>query len=311
MAIGEAGKEGVRTPALVDCQRVVDAFVKHGFREIDTGRVYGEGTPEAYLAQLDLGGSAVDTKVFPVRPGDHSAQKLRESSETSHKTLVPHKIRTLYLHKPDEATPYEETLRAINDLYKEGVLSVAEIATICRINGWVRPVVYEGMYNAITRGIERELVPCCRKHGLRIVAYNPLAGGFFAGKVSSPDADVPRDERFSPHTAVGQIYRNMYIKQGYFEALDHLKPFAEKHDLRLTEIDIRWLQHHSCLTPNDGIIIGVSSAAQMEQNCQDAAKGPLPQVILQALGEATKMVQPFEPSYWQYLDITKQEMTEQ
>ncbi|OCH92504.1 Aldo/keto reductase [Obba rivulosa] len=318
MTFGEEGKEGVRTPDLADCQRVVDVFVKYGYTEIDTGRTYAEGTAEAYLSNLDLKGAVVDTKVFPIMPGDHAPPKVRASVETSVKTLGTYKIRTLYLHRPDRGTPYEETLRAINELHKEGMFEtlglsnypsfdVAEIVTLCKMNGWVRPTIYEGMYNAITRGIEAELVPCCRKHGLRIVTYNPLAGGFFAGKIPSPDIDLPKGERFSPYSFVGQIYRGMYFKQGYFDALNYLRPIAEKNGLRLTEIALRWLQHHSILTPSDGIIIGASNAAQLEQNCQDATKEPLPDEILKALDDAARIVQPFEPSYWQYLDIIEQE----
>lgn len=55
------------------------------------------------------------------------------------------------------------------------LLQVAEIVGICRTKGYVQPKIYQAMYNAITRAIEPELVPCCRKYGIRIVVYNPLA----------------------------------------------------------------------------------------------------------------------------------------
>jgi len=318
MTFGEEGKEGVRTSDLTDCQRIVDVFVEWGYTEIDTGRVYAEGTAEAYLSQVDLKGAVIDTKAFPLLPGDHSPPKLRTCVETSVKTLLPHKIRTLYLHRPDRSVPYEETLRGVNELYQEGLFEalglsnypsfdVAEIVTLCRLNGWVQPTVYEAMYNALTRGIEDELVPCCRKYGLRIVTYNPLAGGFFTGKISAPDTDLPKGERFSLYSFSGQVYRGIYFKQGYFDALDYLKPIAERHGLRLTEIALRWLQHHSVLTPTDGVIVGASSATQLEQNCRDVEKGPLPEEVLKALDEAARIVKPYEPSYWRYLDIIEEE----
>ena len=80
------------------------------------------------------------------------------------------------------------------------------------------------MYNAITREIEPELVPCCRKFGLRIVVYNPFTGGFFAGKVSSVD-DSP-EGRFSKEGRMGAMYRARYLNEGYLEALKVLKPVA-------------------------------------------------------------------------------------
>lgn len=98
------------------------------------------------------------------------------------------------------------------------------------------------MYNAITRAIEPELVPCCRKLGLRIVIYNPIAyvlhpiqacriklfssGGFFAGKIQAPDAETPSGGRFDPSSAMGKMYQARYFKQGYFDALKLLQAVA-------------------------------------------------------------------------------------
>lgn len=58
------------------------------------------------------------------------------------------------------------------------------------------------------------------------------------------------------------------------------------------------MQHHSSLTPSDGVILGASSAAQLEQNCEDCEKGPLPQEVLEALDEAYKVVGFDAPPYW-------------
>lgn len=72
----------------------------------------------------------------------------------------------------------------------------------------------------------------------------------------------------------------------------------EKHNLRLTEIALRWLQHHSALTPEDGVILGASSAAQLEQNCTDSEKSPLPEDVVAAVDEAAKIVGADAPPYW-------------
>lgn len=72
----------------------------------------------------------------------------------------------------------------------------------------------------------------------------------------------------------------------------------EKHELRLTEIALRWCQHHSVLTPEDGIILGASSAGQLKQNLEDCEKGPLPEEILKALDEARLIVGASAPTYW-------------
>lgn len=75
-------------------------------------------------------------------------------------------------------------------------------------------------------------------------------------------------------------------------------PVQEKHQLRLTEIALRWVQHHSVLTPDDGVILGASSAAQLEQNCLDSERGPLPDEVLAALDQAARIVGNDVPPYW-------------
>nr|VWO98662.1 Kinesin motor protein [Ganoderma boninense] len=122
MTIGTPGKNGVRTSDLKEAQEIIDVFHKHGHKEIDTARIYAEGTTESYLAKLDLKDSTVDTKVYPTQPGVHSPATLRETFQTSLKTLAPLKVRVFYLHAPDRSVPFEETARAVNELYKEGLL---------------------------------------------------------------------------------------------------------------------------------------------------------------------------------------------
>jgi len=116
---------------------------------------------------------------------------------------------------------------------------VAEIVGICDRKGYVRPRIYQAMYNAITRAIEPELVPALRKFGIRLVVYNPLAGGFFAGKVSSPDGAVEKGARFDGSTDQGKYYRARYFRPTYFESLQKIKSVADQHGLKLTEIALR------------------------------------------------------------------------
>ncbi|KAH7905774.1 NADP-dependent oxidoreductase domain-containing protein [Hygrophoropsis aurantiaca] len=311
MTMGTAGNNGVRNSDPNECQTIVDVFSKHGHTELDTARTYGGGTTEEMLAKLDLKDATIDTKVYPVNPGAHSPEALRSNFLTSLQVLKRDKVRVFYLHAPDRSVPFEDTVREVNKLYQEGKFEifglsnfaaweVAEIVGICRANNYVQPKIYQVMYNAITREMETELLPCCRKYGVRIVIYNPLAGGLFAGKVSSTDDAVPSGARFDPSTSQGAFYRARYLKEGYFKALELLKNTADKHGLRLTEIALRWCQHHSALISSDGIILGASSAAQLEQNCADSEKGPLPEEVVQVLDEACRIVKAHGsvPTYW-------------
>jgi len=307
MTFGEPGKNGVRTGKLEDCQEILNTFFSHNQWELDTARVYANGTTESVLAKLNLQKATLDTKCMPGQPGDHSPEKLRTTFDTSLRALAPHKIRVFYLHAPDRSVPFEDTLSEVDKLHKEGKFEVfglsnyaswevAEIVGICKAKGYVLPKIYQGMYNAITRSIEPEMIPCLRKFGIRLVIYNPLAGGFFAGKVQKPEQPPPG--RFGGDSMMAKMYRARYFNEGYFQALESLKSIAEKHNLRLTEIGLRWCQHHSLLTTSDGIILGASSNEQLKQNCEDSEKGPLPEEVLKALDDAWNLVGANCPTYW-------------
>ncbi|KAJ6596843.1 Aldo/keto reductase [Mycena vulgaris] len=337
MTMGEEGAPGaVRNWDLSECADILAAFSSYGHTELDTARMYGGGTTEKLLSKLDLGNSSIDTKVYPDNPGDHSPTALRSIFFASLDALNRKRVRVLYLHAPDRSVPFEETLEEMNKLYNEGYYEifglsnfasweasfmqrnetgrpVAEIVSICKTKGWIEPKIYQAMYNAITRAIEPELVPCCRKFGIRLVVYNPLAGGLFAGKVMS--ADAPDTGRFNPATPSGKMYRDRYLKNGNFDALNHLKEVAVRlltcprvyfqptflqaqHNLRLTEIALRWCQHHSVLGTEDGVILGASSAGQLKQNCEDSAKGPLPDAIVAAIDEAWEISRGTASTYW-------------
>ncbi|KDQ09335.1 hypothetical protein BOTBODRAFT_117286 [Botryobasidium botryosum FD-172 SS1] len=286
-------------------QELVDVFVKHGYSRFDTARYYGQGTSEKIIAQLDLKGATVDTKIIPLKPGDHAPARLRELFAESVEALGPYKIRVLYLHAPDRSVPIEDTLRAVNELHKEGKFEafglsnffsweVAEIVTIAKKNGWIPPTFYQGTYSALDRSVEYErlllnivcrLIPCLRKFGIRFVAYSTMAGGYLTGKLL--DAAPTPGSHFDSNTKWGAWY---HMKYDHLAPLvKDLKELAAKHNLRLGQVALRWLQHHSILTPEDGgAILGASSAQQLEQSILDSEEGPLPEEIVNALDEAWK-----------------------
>lgn len=137
-----------------------------------------------------------------------------------------------------------------------------------------------------------------------IVIYNPLAGGFFSGKYKTHD--VPAEGRYSDAGGTGSNYRNRYFRDANFEALRIIEPVVEKHGLTMLETALRWVHHHSQLkidnASRDGVIIGVSSFAQLESNLRDLQKGPLPDEVVEALDEAWLVAKPTAPKYW-HLDL--------
>ena len=157
----------------------------------------------------------------------------------------------------------------------------------------------------LARSIEQELIPCCRRYGIDVVIYNPLAGGLFSGKIKT--ADVPAEGRYSNNDPViGNLYRKRYFKDATFEALRLIEAVAQKHNLTLIEIALRWCAHHSKLQMQnggrDGMIIGVSSFEQLENNLKDLEKSPLPDEVVQVLDEAWLITKATTTNYWQ-LDL--------
>ncbi|KAL2855851.1 NADP-dependent oxidoreductase domain-containing protein [Aspergillus pseudoustus] len=312
MTFGPDVATGARITSLDEFNKHLDYFQQQGFNEIDTARLYVGGKQEAWTkeAKWKERGLTLATKVYPKTPGDHKGDVLRKYLELSLSELGTDQVDIFYLHAPDRSIPFSETLEAVNELHKEGkfvqlglsnfaAFEVAEIVTLCNERGWIRPTIFQAMYNAITRSIETELIPVCKRYGIDIVIYNPLAGGVFSGKYKTKD--VPAEGRFSDNASNGAMYRKRYFRDATFDALAVIEPVVEKHGLTLPETAIRWVHHHSKLNikdGRDGIIIGVSSFSQLESNLRDVQKGPLPEEVVEALDKAWLIAKPTAPDYW-------------
>jgi aflatoxin B1 aldehyde reductase len=317
MTFGPDPSAGARISDLAEYNKCLDYFQSQGYNEVDTARLYVGGKQEAFTAQAKWQdrGLTLATKHYPFQPGQHKPEKLRDALTTSLGELQTDCVDIYYLHAADRSVPFKETLAEVDKLHKAGkfrelglsnftAFEVAEVVIMCEVNGWVRPTVYQAMYNAITRGIEAELIPACRRYGLDIVIYNPIGGGLFSGKYKLDD--TPKEGRFSDSIGrTGSMYRARYFKQATFDALELIEPVVKKHNLTLIETALRWCVHHSALKikdGNDGIIIGVSSLQQLEGNLRDLEKGPLPEEVIKALDDAWIITKATAPNYW-HLDL--------
>lgn len=126
------------------------------------------GKQEAFSAEAHWKerGLTLATKCWPDEPGTHKASVLKEQLTLSLKELKADCVDIFYLHAPDRSVPYEETLEALNGLHKDGkfvqlglsnyaAFEVAEIVVMCKERGWVRPTIYQGMYNCISKYYRR------------------------------------------------------------------------------------------------------------------------------------------------------------
>ncbi|KAK6498441.1 Aflatoxin B1 aldehyde reductase member 2 [Arthrobotrys musiformis] len=311
MAFGKAGTAVSRVHSLDTAASLLDIFTSHGHNEIDTARIYGSGTSEEFFTELGWKsrGLVMGTKLYPTArvafpdlsdnlKFTHSPEDLRRGLEDSLAALSTDHIDLFYLHGPDRETNFEVTLKAVNDLHQEGKFSkfgisnfaaweVAQICEICERNGWIKPTVYQGVYNCFMRGVEAELVPCLRKYGISLYVFNPLAGGLLTGKYSREQKEVEDGTRFDNNSFSGKIARGRYWNDYFFGALEKLTPVAEKNGLTVTECALRWLTHHSILKKEfgDAVIVGASGEKHLKENLADLEKGPLPEDVVEAIEE--------------------------
>jgi len=289
-------------------REIVTAFRKHGHFELDTARIYVSGTSETLIGQITQTekGLVVDTKIPGGQVGPHTAENIAKNLEESLKQLQTDKVHILYLHSPDPTTPFDVTLAAINDQFKKGrfekfglsnytAAEVEQFVEIAEKNNYVKPSVYQGMYNILERSPEDKLFPVLRKHKISFFAYSPLAGGFLARKVEGT-------QRWTPGTFVGDTYRNVYHKESFFQALEKLETKAQGHGLTVPEVAFRWLSHHSALRREhgDAVIIGGKSLSSFESSLQNLDKDKLPSDLVSVVEELWQEVKQHASPFVKY-----------
>lgn len=279
---------------------MIDAFKAAGHNEIDTAYVYCDGGTEELLGIFNkngqLSGTAIATKVNP-KVGGLGKASVDQQFTRSLERMNAGSVDLLYLHQPDLDTPIEHTLEAINEHHTAGrfqrlglsnyaAWQVSDIVRLCEKYSFVKPTVYQGMYNALTRDVERELFKCLSHFDIAFYVYNPLAGGMLSGK-HRDQAMLPAEGRFSTN----QEYQNRYWQQHYFAALEKFIGACETEAIQPSSAALRWLVHHSDLNSDkgDGIILGASKLEHFESNLAAVTEGPLPDTIVGVLDEGWEL----------------------
>ncbi|KAL7843265.1 hypothetical protein AOLI_G00247770 [Acnodon oligacanthus] len=296
--------------------KMVQVFLERSHHELDTAFIYTGGQSERIIGGMQLPKTVkIATKANPLEGNSLKPESLRFQLETSLKRLRTQRVDIFYLHLPDHQTPIQDTLQACNELYKEGKFKelglsnyvsweVAEIYSICKHNNWVLPTVYQGMYNGITRQVETELFPCLRHFGIRFYGFNPLAGGLLTGRYHYEDKDGKQPAGRFFGSKVATIYRDRYWKESHFHAIDGILKALEaaygSQKPTLTSAAIRWMYHHSQLKGDlgDGVIIGMSTMEQLQENLAAAEEGPLKQEVVDAFKRGWDLVAHECPNYF-------------
>ena len=162
-----------------------------------------------------------------------SRRHILKAVEDSLRRLRTDYIDLYQTHSPDPETPIEETLRALDDLVRQGKVryvgcsnypawQLALALGVSARHDLARFDCVQPRYNLLYRDIESELLPLCRDQGLGVIAYNPLAGGFLSGKYRILEDAAGAATRFTLGKT-GELYRERYWQQAQFEAVEQLR----------------------------------------------------------------------------------------
>ena len=290
-------------------EEFINVFLDTGYTELDTAYVYNNGNCERILGSVlskQKKPFKIATKVNPRITGKLDADAAYKQVNESLERMKLDYVDTVFLHFPDPATPVESVLGAMADLHGQGKFKelglsnfpawmVADVWHICDKNGWVKPTVFEGIYNPLTRKAETELNACLNNFGMRFYAYNPMCGGLLTGRYGSY-TDAPTDGRFTHRPN----YQGRYWKRSFFEAVDLIKKAGENYGISTIEATYRWLSYHSMLNGDrgDAIIIGASKLNHLIQNMNAVKSGPLPDDMVKAFDQAWEITKGDSPEYF-------------
>lgn len=262
-----------------ETEKVLKRTIEEGINFIDTANTYGKGLAEEFLGKMLKGNRdrvLLSTKVGNNRgdgPNQYggSRKHIMEQVEISLRKLQTDYLDLYQIHYYDPFTPIEETLRTFDNLVTQGKVryigcsnfaawQVAEAIGAARLLGTVAFVSVEPEYSMLKRGIERELLPCCRKYKLGILPYFPLASGFLTGKYKR-GKEIPRDTRF----AVQARRAETILADPNFDVLEKLEVFAVERGHTLTELAFAWLLAHPEVS---SVIAGATSPEQISANAK-------------------------------------------
>jgi aryl-alcohol dehydrogenase-like predicted oxidoreductase len=264
--------------------KVINYALDAGINYIDTADVYGKGggRSEEFVGKAVKGKRDkvfIATK-FGVAVGEGSQQFVDKDGLGSRKYIIKaveatlKRLNTDYIdlyqfHKPDPATPIEETLRAMDNLVKSGKVrfigssnlpawELCEALWVSKAAGLSSFVSIQPRYNLIDRHCEEELVPCCQNYNVGLIPWYPLAGGFLTGKYHR-GAPLPEGTRFGSNPD----FYVWLLTDTNFDILEKLTAFATERGHTMMELAIAWLVTHPWVST---VIAGVTKPDQVKAN---------------------------------------------
>jgi aryl-alcohol dehydrogenase-like predicted oxidoreductase len=202
-----------------------------------------------------------------------SRRYVMRAVEDSLRRLKTDWIDLYQLHRPDQMTPIEETLRALDDLVRQGKVryigcsnlpawQVVEAQWTSRDRNLNHFVSCQDEYSLLVRDIERELVPAMSAYGMGLLPFFPLAGGLLTGKYTR-GAPLPKDARYASSKNMAE----RFMTQAGWTAVEGLEDYAKARGKALLDLAVAWLVARK---PVSSVIAGATKPEQVEQNVRAA-----------------------------------------
>jgi len=260
--------------------KTINRAYELGINYFDTANVYRRGEAEKVvgraLGQFSRDSYVLSTKVFfPMGDGINqhglSRKHIIEQANLSLQRLGHDYVDIFYAHRYDSDTPLEETLRAFDDLIRQGKTlyigvsqwspaQIAEAVHLADKKLLDRIVVNQPVYNMFDRYIETEIIPLCEAHGIGQVVYSPLAQGMLTGKYKK-DQPAPQGSRAAD--ADGKKMLSRYMEEAHYKKIEDLERLAEKIGVKLSQLAIAWTLKEANVS---SALIGASNPSQVEEN---------------------------------------------
>lgn len=265
-------------------KEIIYTAYENGITSFDTANAYNAGAAETVLGKClkDFRRETyvVGTKLFfsmgdgPNESGS-SRKAVIEQVNNSLKRMEMDYVDILYFHRYDEETPIYETIRAVDDMIRQGKVlyyGVSEWTAKQIVDGLHtadkylldRMIVNQPSYNLLNRYIEKEVLPVCRENGMGQIVYSPLAQGMLTGKYKN-SKDIPKGSRAD--SAQGQWLREEYFSDENFEKISQLEKFSEEAGIPMAKLALAW---NLSVDGISSVILGASRKEQLLENIKAA-----------------------------------------
>ncbi len=276
------GEGSSRSTIEAEAKNIINAFLDSGGNHIDTANAYANGESEKIIGRITSDISrdkfTLASKArFATSVERHfgaglSRKVIKQQLEQSLQHLKTDYLDLYYMHGWDPYTPIEESLRAYEDLVKEGKVLYIGVSnfkawqlmkslSIADHNGYSRFIAGQYQYSLVNRDIDNEYISLFKSEGLNLVAWGPLGGGFLSGKYKQHEQ--PKEGRIADADQTSEEAWHRRDKAQNWKIVELLNDIASTKKASISQVALAWLLHQDSVS---SVIIGPRTLEQCKDN---------------------------------------------